>query len=47
MTRKFVVAKCLPVVSGKEHAEHQKFMERLNIVPFISGGIKRGSEEKA
>lgn len=34
--------KCLPVVSWKEHVVHQMFMERLNIVLFISR--ERGGE---
>lgn len=38
--------KCLPVVSGKEHAEHQKFMERLNIVLFISREMERKRERR-
>lgn len=36
--------KCL--VSGKEHAEHQKFMERLNIVLFISREMERKRERR-
>lgn len=36
--------KCLPVVSWKQHVEHQRFMERLNIVLFISREMGRKRE---
>lgn len=38
--------KCLPVVSWKQHVEHQKFMERLNIVLFISREMGRKRERR-
>lgn len=37
--------KCVPVVSFKQHVEHQKFMERLNIVLFISRAMGRKERE--
>lgn len=39
--------KCLPVVSGTEHVEHQKLVERLNIVPFISRELWRKRERSS
>ena len=38
--------RCLPVVRWREHVEHQKFMERLDIVPFISREMERKSERR-
>lgn len=38
--------KCLPVLSWKEHVERQKFMERLNIVLFISREMEKKRERR-